>query len=791
MILEKYCRVLELDKILAQLAEYTCCETARERALAIRPSTNLLLVEDEVRKTNDAYQLTARYGTPAFGKMDDPTQHLKMAQVGGVLTPRALLNMAAILRQVRTLLEWNAQCETVSNALGPLFQNLVPNRELEKRISSVFVSEEEMDDYASDELAYIRRKIKQISQKIKDSLDKMIRSSSYQKALQENIVTMRDGRYVVPVKSEYKGSVPGLVHDTSSTGATLFIEPMAVVEANNDIRVLKAKEKAEMERILLELSGLCGEQADIISANFETLIRLNLYFARASLAEKMNGVMPEIGTDGRVRLNKARHPLIPKEKVVPISVELGYDYTTLLITGPNTGGKTVTLKTIGLLTLMTMCGMLIPASEHSVISIFSKVLVDIGDEQSIAQNLSTFSAHMTNIVSILEEADDHSLVLVDELGSGTDPVEGAALAMATLEQLRARRTMVVATTHYAELKVYALQTDQVLNASCEFDVKTLQPTYRLLIGTPGRSNAFEISRRLGLKEEILQKAVGYVASDKKNFEDVIDSLESARQDFEEKSAGLERRIQELEALKEEVRTSNLDAINQKERIIESARQEAQKIVERVKADSQLIMDELDKIRRMKDQENFSQMAAQAKAQMRGRLGKLYDEANPVVQRSNQDYILPRKLKKGDTVLLVDIDKKGTVLQEPDNAGNVLVQCGLIKSRVALGNLRLLEEKRVQMKGSVRRNVTSNKVAKASMELDLRGMTVEEALMEVDMFISRSILANVGQVTIIHGKGTGALRAAVHDYLKHCKQVKSYRLGVFGEGEAGVTIAEFK
>ena len=797
MIQEKYIRILELDKILEQLAELTCCEAARIRVMQIKPSDNLRIVQDETAKTNDAFMLAAHFGTPSFGRMDDPTEHLKLAQVGGILTPFALLNIAAVLRQTRLLLDWYAQCANMQNSLKPVFGQLTANKTIEKRISEVFVSEEEIADTASEELYSIRRKIRSIGSRIRETLDKMIRSASYQKALQENIVTMRDGRYVVPVKAEYKSAVSGLVHDTSSSGATLFIEPMSVVEANNDIRVLKAKEKAEIERILQEISAECGAQAGLISSDFETLITLNIYFAKARLAERMNAVMPQITDSGIIRLNKARHPLIDRDKVVPVSLTLGEDYTSLVVTGPNTGGKTVTLKTIGLLTLMTMCGLLIPVSDNSTITVFKKVLVDIGDEQSIAQNLSTFSAHMTNIASILKNADEHSLILVDELGSGTDPVEGAALAMSILEQFREKRAIVAATTHYAELKVYALETKGVKNASCEFDVKTLQPTYRLLIGTPGRSNAFEISKRIGIPEEVLSRAASYVASDKQSFEDVIDGLESARQDFEEKTAELARQARELAEEKDALRNANQTAIDDKERIIEKARQEARQIVESVRMDANLLMDELDKLRKQKDKEDFSQRVGEVKSQMRGKLDRLHDKANPVVVRTNEDYVLPRPLKKGDSVLIVDIDKTGIVLQEPGKTGEVLVQTGMIKSRVPVENLRLLDAKKQRSKapaGKSMRTISSTKdntTARGMLELDLRGQTVEEAIMELDMFVNKSLLSNVSQVTVIHGKGTGALRAAVHKYLRQCKQVKAFRLGVYGEGETGVTIVEFK
>lgn len=797
MIQEKYIRILELDKILEQLAELTCCEAARIRVMQIKPSDNLRIVQDETAKTNDAFMLAAHFGTPSFGRMDDPTEHLKLAQVGGILTPFALLNIASVLRQTRLLLDWYAQCANMQNSLKPVFGQLTANKTIEKRISEVFVSEEEIADTASEELYSIRRKIRSIGSRIRETLDKMIRSASYQKALQENIVTMRDGRYVVPVKAEYKSAVSGLVHDTSSSGATLFIEPMSVVEANNDIRVLKAKEKAEIERILQEISAECGAQAGLISSDFETLITLNIYFAKARLAERMNAVMPQITDSGIIRLNKARHPLIDRDKVVPVSLTLGDDYTSLVVTGPNTGGKTVTLKTIGLLTLMTMCGLLIPVSDNSTITVFKKVLVDIGDEQSIAQNLSTFSAHMTNIASILKNADEHSLILVDELGSGTDPVEGAALAMSILEQFREKRAIVAATTHYAELKVYALETKGVKNASCEFDVKTLQPTYRLLIGTPGRSNAFEISKRIGIPEEVLSRAASYVASDKQSFEDVIDGLESARQDFEGKTAELARQARELAEEKDALRNANQTAIDDKERIIEKARQEARQIVESVRMDANLLMDELDKLRKQKDKEDFSRRVGEAKSQMRGKLDRLHDKANPVVVRTNEDYVLPRPLKKGDSVLIVDIDKTGTVLQEPGKTGEVLVQTGMIKSRVPVENLRLLDAKKQRSKapaGKSMRTISSTKdntTARGMLELDLRGQTVEEAIMELDMFVNKSLLSNVSQVTVIHGKGTGALRAAVHKYLRQCKQVRTFRLGVYGEGETGVTIVEFK
>lgn len=788
----KYCKILELDKILSMLAEYTCCEYAKERALNIKPHTEYNFVLDEIKKTNETFNLTLSHGTPSFIKMDDPEQPLKLSKAGGVLSPRAIINVGKILRQSRLLIEWYGQVKSQSVRVKPIFEQLYPIKDLEKRISSVFVSEDEISDNASDELAEIRKKIRRLGIKIKDDLDKLIRSNTYQKALQDTIVTQRDGRYVVPVKAEYRGVVSGLVHDTSSSGATLFIEPMSVVDANNNIKVLKSNEKAEIDRILAELSANIGEYHEVISDNFETVIRLNIYFAKATLASNMNAMLPNLSTDGTIRLNKARHPLIAKDKIVPITLELGKDYTSLVVTGPNTGGKTVTLKTIGLLTLMTMCGMLIPVSDDSTISIFEKILVDMGDEQSIAQSLSTFSGHMTNIVSILKIADDKSLVLVDELGSGTDPVEGASLATAILEELRMRNTIVGATTHYSELKIYALQTEGVMNASCEFDVNTLQPTYRLLIGTPGRSNAFEISRKLGLSDSILEKAGEFIAKDKKNFEDVIDNLETSRQEFEQKSFEFAKETAELRSLKEEIQNANRDTLNEKEKILNTARAEAKRLVHQVKQDSALILEELAKIKMEKDAKELGLKTAQGKTKLRGQLDKLDDIANPVMARTNENYVLPRPLKPGDNVLIVDIDKTGTVIEAP-KGNTVLIQMGIIKSRVNVKTVRLNENasKPIKKKGSVGRKMRSNKVTKGTMEVDLRGQTVDEGIMELELFISNSLLSNVGTITIIHGKGTGALRSGVHSYLKNSKHIKTYRLGLYGEGETGVTIAELK
>lgn len=789
---EKYCKTLELDKVLQDLSQYGCCDYAKEQILAIRPYTNVGLVREELQKTNDAFELSSKFGTPSFYNVKSPKEALQLAKVGGLLSLRQFLQISNVLRQVRLLGEWYRQCANVQNNLQELFGCLEPNQALEKRISAVVVNEEQVEDFASMDLADIRRKIRGKQAKAKTGIEKIIRSSHYQKMLQDSIVTMRDGRFVIPVKAEYKSEVPGLVHDTSGSGATLFVEPMSVVEANNEIRVLQLQEKAEIERILYELGALCAEHSSNIEQNFEVIIALNIYFAKSHLAAKMKAHLPQVVDNGSVLLYKARHPLIDPDQVVPISVELGSHYHTLVVTGPNTGGKTVTLKTIGLLTMMAMCGLMIPASEESVVSVFRQVLVDIGDEQSIEQSLSTFSSHMTNIVSILATADQKSLVLVDELGSGTDPVEGAAIAISILEQLKSQGCTIAATTHYPELKLYAIETDDVENACCEFDVKTLQPTYRLLIGVPGRSNAFAISRKLGLPEQVLEQANQMVSHQDKSLEVVIDRLENARQEYEKKERSLDRKLADYRNRFEELDSRRKEMDAEKERVIEQAREQARKIVETVKFESELLMEELDELRKSKEREDFARKTAEARGQIRGRLDSLHKEANPVTTRTNDDYRLPRKLKIGDNVLVFDIEKKAVVLELPDKSNMVVVQVGIMKMRVKLGTLRLIEsQNQYKPKSKVMRSVRSNAQRSGASELDLRGKMVEEALMEVDFFIDRAVMAHLDQVTIIHGKGTGALRKAVQTHLKTHKSIKAYRLGVYGEGEAGVTVATLK
>lgn len=787
--MDRNLKAIELDKILNMLAEETAFADAKQSALELRPANDLYTVNKLLKQTDDAYMLSGRFGSPSFGGITNVVNSLKRAEAGGCLTMGELLKVAETLRVIRGLKQWRDKSSGVETVLDNFFNVLTPNKFLEEKIFTSIVSDEEMSDSASPTLSAIRRKIKQTSAKAREVLDKMIRSQSYQKYLQEPIVTMRDGRYVVPVKSECRGEVAGLVHDTSSSGATVFIEPMATVEANNAVKVLKSKEEAEIERILYEISATAGGFAQDIISSYYIAVELDVIFAKASLAYKMKASMPIMNDNGIIKLNKARHPLINKEKVVPINVYLGDSFKSLVITGPNTGGKTVTLKTLGLLTAMAMCGFMIPASDESQLSVFDKILVDIGDEQSIEQSLSTFSAHITNVIRILNVADEKSLVLIDELGAGTDPVEGASLAIAILEQLRSQGAKIASTTHYAELKEYALQSELVENACCEFDVSTLRPTYKLLIGVPGRSNAFAISERLGMDKALVDKARELVSDENRKFEDVVQTLETQRQSLDEKIKYAEKITLQAQRDREKVQQEIERLKKQAEMELARARQEAQRITSTTRASADALLEELNDLHKHK------KLTPEEKAKLRADIRNMEETADPIQKNKNTDgYKLPRKLKKGDDVLIFDIDKKAVVLEEPKD-GTVFVQAGIIKTKVKLDNVRLIEKKdnkqKSQPQRSTKRTVRSNSDVKAVTEIDLRGMTGLEAVMTLDRSLDSATLSGIHQVTIIHGKGTGVLRTEVHKYLKKCKYVKSYRLGVFGEGEAGVTIAELK
>ena len=797
---QRYFHTLELDKVLAKLADQANCDDSKRMALSLTPSDDFSTVQLLMKKTSDAYMLSARYTSPSLHKLKNCEMALRKAEKGSNLSLRELMDVSSVLHNIRSVKDWRKRCEGESTSLDPLFEVLTPNRELENTIDNAVLSEEELADSASAELASLRRKINQAKLRVRERLDQLIKSPTQSKYLQEALVTQRDGRFVVPVKSEYRSEIKGLVHDTSSSGATLFIEPMAVVEANNEIRVLQAKEKQEVDRIIMELSVKVGEFAESIIYSYRSLVEIDLYFAKASLAYKMKATVPNILQTGEIDLKRARHPLIDPEKVVPIDVNLGKDFNTLVITGPNTGGKTVTLKTMGLLTLMAMCGLMLPVAENSSISVYKKVLVDIGDEQSIEQSLSTFSAHMTNIVSIIEEADSDSLVLIDELGSGTDPVEGAALAISIMERLAMYGAKVGATTHYAEIKEYALQTPGVCNASCEFDVETLKPTYRLLIGIPGKSNAFAISQRLGLPEEIIEAAKRNISAEKTRFEDVLSQLDQTRQVLEKEKEEVDRlRAEQLESKR------NLEQFKQKtykqmDRELQNAQEKANRIVSSVKAESEKLLQELDDIRRQKESEEFSRLVQGAKSSYRSNINRLEDTANPVIGRVKEEYTPPRPFKKGDLVLITQLNEEGVLLSDPDNAGNVQVQAGIIKTKVPVSDLRLVDKKRrrqlnrMEKKsngGGVTRTLTDKSQRSASSEIDLRGQTIEEGIMMVDQYIDSCLLMGIKTITIIHGKGTGALRNAIQQHLKNHKAVRSFRLGVYGEGENGVTIAELK
>lgn len=785
--MNKHHNALELYKILEMLSKECSAEDARQRALEITPLSGKFEIEESLRQTDDAYMLIGRFGAPSFSGVRNMQNAFRRAEAGGVLSTKELLGIGELLRITRGVRQWKNHSASVDTSLDLLFSRLSENKHLEERISSCILSEEEIADNASPELYDIRRKMRIAASKARETLEKIIRSTSYQKYLQDAIITQRSGRFVVPVKAECRGQVPGLVHDTSSSGATVFIEPMGVVQANNDIRVLESKEAAEIERILYELSAEAGGHADTASESFEALIELSLIFGKASLGYKMKATLPKINSEGRINLKSARHPLLNPKTAVPTDINLGVNFDTLVITGPNTGGKTVSLKTLGLLTLMAMCGLLIPAAEGSEISIFRKVLVDIGDEQSIEQSLSTFSAHMTNIVSILKEANRDSLVLIDELGAGTDPVEGAALAVAILERLRDKGAKIASTTHYAELKEFALRTEGVENGCCEFDVASLRPTYKLLIGVPGRSNAFAISKRLGIDDSIVERANALVSAESRQFEDVVETLDSRRQELEEELESARKAT--LRATEEKRKAENAlkDAEMKAQRELDKARHEASLLLARTKAQADALIADLEKMKKE------GSLSAEDKSKLRQTIRKMEDEADPIKEQSQDNYTLPRPLKAGDTVLLVDIDKNATVLETPaENSSTVFVQAGIIKTRTSVKNIRLLEKEKVSLGGKpINRGRTSRIDTRPVTEIDVRGYTADEAVMTVDRALDTAVLTHVNMLTVIHGKGTGVLRKEIHLFLKHHKAVKSFRLGTFGEGEAGVTIIELK
>ena len=789
---EKSLAKLELDKVLEMLAECAGSEEAKTACRGLRPVSDLEDVKARLAETTAASDLSTKKGYPGFGDVKDVSASLERADRGGCLQPKELLEIGGVLRCARTVKSYVAEDEKPT-VLNPLFGALTPNKYLEDRIFGAILSEEEIADTASPALADIRRHMRIQSGKIRDSLQKVISSPAYSKFLREPIITIRQGRYVVPVKSECKNDVPGLVHDVSATGSTYFVEPMSAVNANNALRELELKEKKEIERILAELSAEAAGHRDDITADFHYLVKLDVIFAKAKLAFRMRAWEPIMNDTGRIDLRKARHPLIDPQKVVPVSLRLGSGFDTMIITGPNTGGKTVTLKTVGLLTLMAQCGLHVPAGDGSVLSTFDAILADIGDEQSIAQSLSTFSGHMRTIVELVNECDDRTLVLFDELGAGTDPAEGAALAMALIEFCRKMGCRVMATTHYAELKLYAMRTQGVINASCEFDVQTLQPTYKLLIGIPGKSNAFAISRRLGLPEEILKEADDLVGKSDKDFEDVLSQLEQQRQQMESAREEAERLRQQTAKIKEQSEAYNAQLQKERDKALEQARREAQQIIEDARRTANAASEELKAMRKQLQDTGDAANLNQRQAELRRNLNEA--ESRLRTQEPKKERPEPtRDILVGDTVELLKLGTRASVIAI-NKDGSLTLQAGILKMTAKKDEVYLLENdnpyKDKDKKPRPAHSGREMRVAPAAAEVDLRGMDSIEAIGVLEQFLDQAMRSNLETVRIIHGKGTGVLRAAVQQALRKNKYVKSFRLGVYGEGEDGVTIAEMR
>lgn len=788
---QKSLSMLEYDKVIAMLADCALTEGARDLALRLVPVSAEKQVIKKQRITADARRLADAKGYPSFGGVKNISEILGRAKRGALLQPKELLEVADLLRVSRGLSDYIKTDKPFETVLDETFMLLAVNRSLEDRITRTVIGEDLIADEASAELADIRRKIRSANDRIKESLQKFI-SGSYGKLLQENIVTMRNDRYVVPVKIEHKNEIKGLVHDTSASGQTVFIEPVSVVEANNELKILKNKEEREIEKILYELSALCAENADLLSSNYYLVTELAFAFTCASLAERMkaNAVVHEY--EKKLNLKRAVHPLLDQKTAVPISVHIGEDFDTLVITGPNTGGKTVTLKTIGLFALMYQSGLQIPAAPNSTMCVFDEILVDIGDEQSIEQSLSTFSAHMVNIVEILKHTSDRSLVLLDELGAGTDPIEGAALAVSILEEIRKAGALAAATTHYAELKAYAIDTDGVTNASCEFDIETLRPTYKLIVGTPGKSNAFAISERLGLPKAIVENANALISGDSKRFENIIEKLEADRIAMERAREEAERLKIEYEAFKAkaeaEIEKHRKEAEKEKDR----AQSQAKRMIQSARESSEYVLKEISDLKKKKAEDVKKEELDKARQSIRAELRRNSGEYDPIEDLTDKDYVLPRELVKGDNVLIMSIGQMGTVVTPPDKNGMVRVQAGRIATRTEVTNLKLIEKQSTATKKNKEKSAYRNTVVKTfSPELDIRGMYGDDACFMLDKYIDDAALAGIHTVRIIHGKGTGALKAAVWQYLKGDKRIVSFRLGVFGEGDGGVTIVEVK
>lgn len=787
---EKSLSTLEYTKILKSLSECAKNDDAKTMAEELKPSSDFREVERALAETDAAVTMSLKFGSPEILRVEPVDGAIKRLDVGGALSAAELLNVARLLKCIRNLKRYTKE---QTGALEEYFSELVSAKPIEDEINRAIVSEDEIADAASPALANVRRKMKNTGAKIKDSLDSMVRSGHYQKFLMDNIVTMRNNRYVVPVKAEHRSEVPGIVHDMSASGSTVFIEPSSVVNANNELHELEIKEKAEIEKVLYELSNKVAEISEQVKYNYETLILIDFIFAKAKLALDMKAVCPKLNTDGKIKIVKGRHPLIDKSKIVPIDVRLGDDFDVLVVTGPNTGGKTVVLKTIGLFCIMTQAGLHIPANEESEMPVFDDIFADIGDEQSIEQSLSTFSSHMKNIVHIVENAGPNSLVLFDELGAGTDPVEGAALATAIIESIRLIGAKIVATTHYSELKLYALSTDGIENASCEFDVETLSPTYKLLIGVPGKSNAFAISKKLGLPDSIIERSKEKLSDENIKFEDVLGSIEENRVSAQKAREEQERMRREIEQLKDELQREREKIDKKKDKIYDNARAKAEKIIKQAQEDTERMLEEIKQLQK----EKRNKEAVRAMEEVRKEL-KLKEKSNvrPKNRRSGgvKSNVNLNTLKLGSNVLIIDLNDKGTVLSINKDNQTAVIQVGIMKITAKISNLVVLEDEKGSKPESYvapKRSTGINTAMSGKTEVDLRGMTIGEAELEVDKFLDESVLSGLSEVSLIHGKGTGALRAGIHEYLRHHPHVRKYRLGRFGEGDIGVTIVELK
>ena len=792
-LFEKSIRTLELPVVLEMLASLAVSDAAKEKCRGLSPVCDL---EEAVRlqeETQSARERLGLYGSPSFSGVKDVSRALNRADHGGVLNTRELLDVADLLTASRRVAEYDRDRQGEKTVLDHLFSALHTNKFLEDKIRGAILDEETIADSASPELADIRRKMRLAASKGRQILQRIISSPSYAKVLQEALITQRDGRFVVPVKAECKGSIPGLVHDISSSGATLFVEPMGVVQANNELKELQAREEKEIDRILRILSGECAAQMMNILYDYDILVHLDVIFARGQLSYRMNAAKPILARRGGIVLRRARHPLLDQAKAVPISLELGNSYDTLVITGPNTGGKTVTLKTIGLLTLMAQCGLQIPADDGCRLRVFDRVLADVGDEQSIEQSLSTFSAHMSNTVEILRQADENSLLLFDELGAGTDPVEGAALAIAIIQNGRSKGALIAATTHYAEMKTFAMTTAGVENASCEFDVATLRPTYRLLIGIPGKSNAFAISRRLGLDEEVIAAATAQMDSESIRFEDVLTQLEEKRQRLEKAQAEADRLWQQSQEDARKARTFREQMEKAKENARSKGENEARRIVRQAQQQVDEIFAELDELRRKMQQQADFQAINDAKVSARKHMNAA-QEALHLREETPEPETPSRPIAAGDRVELPGVRTAATVVQV-NGDGSLVLQAGKMKMTAKPGQVRLIEgQPQVKKQAAAPKTGPAPSLhleRRASSELDIRGYETLEAESVVENYLDAAVMAKLETVTIIHGKGTGALRKAVHEILRRSKAVKSFRLGRYGEGEAGVTVVELK